>query len=313
VRIHCFLWVSCALALAQNQSTQYVTDLSGNRVPSALADTSISIDGNTKRELTQSINGRTVPLEKTERHETTSGDTTTIEVITTRYGPTGEVGMTERTVTQREKLSNGGSTESTHVYRSDINGTLKESERRTATTQVQGSNSTTDVSIDRVGINGGFQNAEKRNIVSVASGNHTESKETVLRPSQNGAMVTALQEIRSITRNGDATSEQVADYEPGVTGNLKLARQSVTTSTKDKAGNETKQVDLYAASIDGRVQEPGAPQQLKEQQSITRTVSPDGSVVESLSVRRPSLSDPGKLGAPEKISETVCKGHCSNP
>jgi len=313
VRIHVFFWISCSIALAQNQSTQYVTDLSGNRVSSAFADTAVSKDGNTKRELTQSINGRTVPLEKVERRETTSGNTTTIEIITTRYNPTGETAMTERSVTQREKLANGGSNEATRVYRSDVNGNLQESERRTASTQVQGANSTTDISIDRVNINGGFQNAEKRNIVSATSGNRTDTKEIVYRPSQNGTMSAALQEVRTITKTGDTTSEQVAAYEPGVSGALQLARQTVTTSTKDKAGNETREVNLYAASIDGRVQEPGAPQQLKEQQSITRTVRPDGTVVESLSVRRPSLADPGKLGVPQKISDTICKGSCANP
>jgi hypothetical protein len=298
---------------SSNQTMQYVTDLSGNRVQSAVGDSTKSKDGSSRRELTQSINGRTVPLEKVERRETTSGNTTTIEVVTTRYNPTGEVRMTERTVTQREKLASGGSNESTRVFQSDVNGLPRETERRTSKTQVQGSSTTTDTSVDRLSINGGFENTEKRNTISVTSGNRTDTKETVLRPSQNGTMVTALQQVKTVTKSGDNTTEQVADYELGVSGALQLARQTVTTSVKDKAGNETKEVNLYAASIDGRVQEPSAPQQLKEQQSITRTVRPDGSVVESLSVRRPSLADPGKLGAPQKISDTVCKGNCANP
>ena len=33
-------------------------------------------------------------------------------------------------------------------------------------------------------------------------------------------------------------------------------------------------------------------------------------MVETLSVRRPTVSDPNRLGALQQISETVCKGKC---
>ena len=55
----------------------------------------------------------------------------------------------------------------------------------------------------------------------------------------------------------------MADYEQSLTGNLQLARQTVSTTTKDKDGNETSEVNLYAAAADGRVQENGARQQIK--------------------------------------------------
>ena len=70
------------------------------------------------------------------------------------------------------------------------------------------------------------------------------------------------------------------------------------------------EVNLYQRSIDGRIQERGAPQQIKEQQVIERRKVPDGSVVETLSVRHPSLSDPTKLGGLQPLSETVCTGKC---
>ena len=49
---------------------------------------------------------------------------------------------------------------------------------------------------------------------------------------------------------------------------------------------------------------------VKEQQVVQRRTNPDGSVVETLSVRRPSVSDPNRLGDLQKLSETVCKGKC---
>ncbi len=120
--------------------------------------------------------------------------------------------------------------------------------------------------------------------------------------------------MKTVTKTGDKTTEQVADYEPGVTGALQLARQVVSNSVKDKAGNETREVSIYARSIDGRVQEPGAPQELKEQQSITRTVRPDGSVVEAFSACAarlwPTLAS---SGVRRSSLGSVCKGNCATP
>jgi len=95
-----------------------------------------------------------------------------------------------------------------------------------------------------------------------------------------------------------------------LSGQLELTSQNVSTTSKRADGSELTEVNLYARAADGLTQEPGAPQQIKEQQIIERRKSADGSVVESLSVRRPSVSDPSKLGGLQKISETVCTGKC---
>jgi hypothetical protein len=127
-------------------------------------------------------------------------------------------------------------------------------------------------------------------------------------------MSPALQEVISETKTGATTTRQIANYEPGLTfGTMRLASQAVSTTTKDKDGNETSEVDIYASAADGRVQENGAPQQVKEQQLITRHVGSDGSVTDSVSVRRPSISDPTKLGNPQQISQTTCTGKCITP
>ena len=72
-------------------------------------------------------------------------------------------------------------------------------------------------------------------------------------------------------------------------------------------GSEVTEVNLYGPSSDGHAQEPGAAPVIKEQQVVERRKAADGSVVETLSVRRPTYSDPTKLGALEKVSETVCR------
>jgi hypothetical protein len=298
------------LACAQNDTTLYRTDLNGHRVAEEAFDTSLVKDGHATRELSQSVNGRVVPLEKTEQTVTKSGNKTTTETLIKRYNPTGELIMTQRVVNEKETQANGSSTETAKTFVSDVSGSMKEMERRKVDTTVQGGLTTKQTEIDQPGLDGSFQVAEKRSSESQKSGERTDTKEMVYRRSQNGEMFPALQHVIVETKSGQTTTEQVADYEPSVTGNLQLARQRVSTTTKDKNGNETSEVNLYAAAADGRVQENGAPQQMKEQELITRKVGSDGSVTESVSVRRPTISDPTKLGSAQQISQTTCTGKC---
>jgi hypothetical protein len=132
----------------------------------------------------------------------------------------------------------------------------------------------------------------------------------VYRPSENGGLQEAVRRVIVATKSKDQTVEQAAEYQPTLNGALQLRSQTVTTTIKQAGGNETTQVDLYGPDAPGQVRQEGARQQLQQQQIATRKKAADGSVVEILSVRRPSLSDPGRLGNPEKVSETVCSGKC---
>jgi hypothetical protein len=94
-----------------------------------------------------------------------------------------------------------------------------------------------------------------------------------------------------------------------MTGQLELTSQSASSSLKRPDGSEVTEVNLFARSADGRTQPRGAPLQIKEQQIIERAKTADG-VVETLSVRRPSIADPGRLGELRLLYETVCTGKC---
>jgi hypothetical protein len=71
------------------------------------------------------------------------------------------------------------------------------------------------------------------------------------------------------------------------------------------------QTNLFAHTVAGNVQDSSGSLRVKEQQVVQRRTNPDGSVAETLSVRRPSVSDPNRLGDLQKYSETVCKGKCA--
>ena len=311
---YCLITLTWAAALLAQSSTSttFTTDFNGNTVQ-ASAISSVSSPGRTERtELTASINGRQVPLQQTEERvlrEDSSGKTT--EKIVRKYDPNGQLMSTERVLTDEQKLAGGGSKVLETTYRSDINGQMRESQRTTSETQRQGSETHTETSIERAGLDGSFQTVEKHSAVTGTAGDQTHTDETVYRRSDHGGFYPAIRLVSEERKTGDKTSNQVAFYEADVTGSLQLSRQTVSTTTKRPDGSEVTEANLYAPSVPGVIREPGAAQQLQEQQLTTRVKGPGGAVTETLVVRRPSISDPNTLGPPQKISETVCKGNCT--
>jgi hypothetical protein len=302
-----------ALATVFGQSaatTIYTSDLNGER--QAATSVTTSAPGETTRtELSQSLNGRTVPLEQTEERvlrKDASGSLT--EKIVRKYDPAGRLMSTQRTVTEEQIKPGGASTITAKTYGTDLNGDQHETERRVSNVQVSGSNRTEDTSIQRPSINGSFETAEKRATVSAGDDNNKTTTETVYRAGPGG-FAEALKTVTTSTKSGDTTVEHTAEYEPLSYGQLQLHGQTVATTTKQPDGSEITQLNIYANSADGTVQQAGSPQQVKEQQIITRHKAADGSVIQRVSVRRPTLDNPNHLGSAQQISETVCTGKCS--
>jgi len=307
VRYYLLAILGRALAAAQSTTTIYTTDLNGHRVEAASARSSDGVH----TERSRSVNGREVPLEQIDEHVVSdSPDGKVTERIVRKYDPTGQLQATEKVLIREQKRPDGSSTVHSTTYRSDGNGRLQEAERSTTESRTQGSSTTAQTAIERPTINGSFETTEKRSAASRTSGDNTETNETVYRRSGNGDFYPALRQVKEQRKTGDKTAENTAFYEPDVTGQLALARRSVSTTTKSADGSELTQVDLYARSADGIVRDNQAPQQIKERQIISREKRPGGEVTETLSVSRPSIADPTRLGAVQKISETICKGKC---
>jgi aspartokinase-like uncharacterized kinase len=308
VKICLILIAGTSVLSAQSTISRYERDINGNRVE--MTSSSVSAKGERTEKL-QSINGRQIPLEQSEEKvlsESPGGRV--VERIVRKYDRNGQLASTEKVKIEEQKLPNGGSSVKETTSRSDINGNFVEAERRTKETRVSGSTTTTEIAVSRPTLNGGFETAEKRTAVAEKSGDKEQTNEVIQRIGSDGRFHDAIREVSVKTQSGNQTQEQRAIYEPGQTGQLELARQVVSTSTKRPDGTEVSEVNLYSRSADGHAQAQGAPTQIKEQQIIERTHAADGSVIETLSVRRPNGSDPNKLGDLRKLSETVCKGKC---
>ena len=308
MKIWLFLVLTAGLAAAQSANATYTKDLNGNRVEGKQVSTSANGD---RTERYQSINGRQVPVEQvTERvvREDANGKVT--ERIVQKFDPSGRPASTERVMIEENKLPSGGSTVRETTYRNDVNGTSREAERKVTETRVSGSTTTASPTIDRPGMSGSFETMEKRSAVTDGPADNQHTTESVYSRNVSGGFQETVRAVKTASTQNNTTKETTATYEPGLNGQLQLDSQSESTSRKQPDGTEVIQRDVFAKTVAGNVQDSSGALRVKEQQVVERRTNPDGSVVETLNVRRPSVSDPNRLGDLQKVSETLCKGKC---
>lgn len=296
------------MALAQSSSTTYQRNVNGNREAVYSEDHSKTGAGTARG---RSVDGHQVPLEQTsERVVREDANGKIVERTIKRYDPNGRVSGTDRILVEETKLSGGGKLVKETLSRSDMNGGFKEFERRTTETRVSGQSSESNVTIDRPNINGGFATAERRNIVTTGPANQQTSIETVEQPTGNGGFRPVRRNETTVVASGDRSTQDVSHYELDATGRMALTAQRTEVTTKRTDGSETVETTLFSKNVAGEVQGPNGRMRVKEQQLLEREVGADGQVRETLSVRKPSMADPEKLGALQKVSERVCTGKC---
>jgi len=303
-----FLAFIAAFASAQSSSTTYTKDLNGNRVEGKLIDTSAKGD---RTERFQSINGRQVPVEQvTERVVSDDANGKVTERIVQKFDPTGRPASTERVMIQETKLPGGGSTVRETTYRNDVNGGQREAVRATTETRVSGSTTTASTVIERPGTSGSFETVEKRSSITDGPADNQHTTQSIYSRDVSGGFQETVRTMKTASTVNNTTKESSVTYEPGLNGQLQLDSQSESTSSKQPDGTEVVQTNLFTKTVAGNIQDSSGAMRVKEQQVIQRRTNPDGSVVETLSVRRPGVSDPNRLGDLQKVSETVCKGKC---
>jgi hypothetical protein len=303
----CLFLIAAGFASAQSASSSFTTDINGNRVAGGQVT---STDG-VVTDIRQSINGREVPISQTEsKILSKSGNTTVTERIVRHFGANGQLVATDRIVTEETKGGEGESTVHSTTYRSDISGNMAEAERKTVETHKMGAGTVTDTEIEKKDLNGSFSVAEKRKLTSEPTSDGKRENETVMLRNANGSLYEAQSLSTVETKAGNQVVTNTAVYEPGVNGNLSLTRQSVVKATANPDGSSTEDVEIFGRGSDGRAHEAGAPPALTEKRIIERQKTSGGAIVETQTVQLPSISDPGRLDAPRKVGETICRGAC---
>jgi hypothetical protein len=294
-------------------SATTAADINGHRVqegPQLVRSTSPG--GSETTERLQSINGRLVPIERVEEkvvREDAAGRV--VERIIRRYDPQGNPTTPIKETVEEQKRPDGSSTVQTTTYRGDINGGMQLFQKSVTESRKSGSRETAETTIQRPTLNGSLDTVERQSDTTVKDAAGGYQKETVTyRKSVDGGLYAAVRKSIEHVQKGPQATEKTAEYEIGPSGQLELHGQTVSRTVELPDGSKDIVTDLYGKNVPGTVNAGGSALKLQEEQVIERKRGPNDSVVETVDVRRPSVSDPTTLGPARQLSETVCRGNC---
>ena len=234
------------------------------------------------------------------------------ERIVRRYDPQGNPLPPARQTIEEQKRPDGSSTIQSTTFATDINGNTQITEKSVTDARKTASGETTETVIQRPTVNG-FGTVEKQSTVISKQGNGYQSESTTYRSDGNGSFYPAVRQTTEHTVQGSEVSDSSAEYERDSSGALSLHGQTVTHIVTRPDGLKDSVVDIYSREVPGVVTGSGSALKLQERQTIDSTPGPGGAVIQTLSVQRPTVSDPGMLGPARQLSQTVCKGDCKPP
>jgi hypothetical protein len=305
--------IASALLLSAQPSsvtTTTATDINGNRVADGPTVVHGKSDGRSQTtEILQSVNGGSVPIERVEEHvvrEDSSGRV--VERLIRRYDQNGNPTTPVKEMIEEQKRPDGSSTKQVSTYRGDINGGMQLIEKSRTEVQTSGSTENAETVVQRPTVNGSLETVEKQSTVKVKQPAGSSEDTTIYRRDGNGGFRPAVRQTTEHSQQGQQSSDSTAEYELGANGQLQLHNQKVTKTVTAADGSKEQVVDIFGQNVPGTVDPGGL--RLQEQQLIQRKPGPNDTVTQTLSVRRPSVSDPKMLGPSRQISETVCRGKC---
>jgi len=303
------------LPLAAQDNSAYTrtrTDINGNRIadgPQIVATRSPKSVDTTER--LQSINGRTVPIERVEERvvQDDLSDRITERVIHP-YDRNGNPLPPIKVLIEEKKRPDGGSTIQSLTYNGDINGEMRLTERTTTTTQKNGPTENSETVVERPDINGGIAPAEKRSVEKVTGLHGYQESAVTYRKSYDGGFFEATKQITEHTENGSQSTDSTAEYERGPTGEMQLHGQTVSKTVKQPDGSEEVQEDKYGRNSPSLIDSPSNQMKLQFHEIVERRKGPGNEVIETRSVQQPTVSDPERLGPPRQVSQIICRGKC---
>jgi hypothetical protein len=313
IAIAIIVFASAAFAQDASFSTHRSVDVNGHRVvdgPDIIQTRSPTESGTT--EIMRSLNGRTVPLEKREARVLRDDATGRVVEISIRtYDQTGNPSQPLKQVVEEQKRPDGSTIQTTD-YRADLNGKMQLIQKSVTDIRKSGSSETADTAIQRPGVNGSLETVEKQTVVTSKQGAANYQQEaTTYQRDANGNFALQVKESIEHTQEPGVATDNKAHYEV-MDGQLRLHSQTVSKTVTRPDGSKEMEVDLFAPNTLGTVDSGSPKLKLREQDVIERKPGPSGAVVETLSVRRPSLTDQTVLGPKTQISETICRGKCEN-
>ncbi|MFN7918625.1 MAG: hypothetical protein U0Q16_00920 [Bryobacteraceae bacterium] len=309
MRLCVFLLAACALAQNSSQLTSYTYDVNGNRVQSSQQSASGAPGGYTQSNSVNGLNGAASPRQAIEERVVSEGPGGRIvERTIRRFDTFGNPAFTERQRIEDRVATDGSSVRAITIYDGDLNGQFQLRFRETSQTRKESEQLTrVNTTVERPDPNGRLDFFEKRQtVINGDQAKDFKKDTTIYRKDTNGILEAQEREVMQVSTRDSQKTANTATYRTIATGKMELWEQKVARTSVAADGSETEVTDVYAAVAGGRADGKGP--QLREQQ-ITEKKRNNGGYTESVSIRQTAL-DSSKLGPPQKISETVCKGKC---
>lgn len=298
----------CLPALAQqsSRSANYTYDVNGRRVEGLSSRKYNSSSAQSMR----SYNGREAPIEEVEEKVLSQGPDGKVVERTIRPFDTDGRPMPPRKIRIEERRNpDGTATLTTSEYRGDLNGRLELWERSVASVRKSGDVERTETVVERPTLNGDLNVVEKREQTARKAPSGSQEESVIYRKDENGRFVPSEKQVTERTESRGEVTENTVHYARGTSG-LEFDEQQVSRTRKGARGTEVREVDVFMPVQPGRMNETGKPQ-LRERQLYETKPGAGNSTVETFSVSRPSISDPKRFTAFEKIGERVCTGDCT--
>ena len=292
-----------------------IRDVNGGPM-AGVRSTIIRKDGDTRiSETRRSLNGVNVPAERVEEKVLQdAAGVKVVERVIQRYDPNGNPLPREKQVTTTITASDGSTHQEQNAWQGDLNGNLSLAARTVIDTRKSGSVTTTAVAVQRPSLNASLDVVEKREVVKTetAKGVYTQD-ESVWRNGQSG-FYQAVRRVTDHQEQAGSISENTAEYEIGMSGSLELHSQVIRNTTKGPGGNDVTEVNYLERSAPGQaISGSDAGLRLRAQEIVERIPGNNGEFREVVSVRRPTIADPARLSAPQRVAEISCKGDCPHP
>lgn len=243
------------------------------------------------------------PQEKRERRVVEEGpEGRVVEESVERLDAQGNKMAPEKIRISERKSPDGASIVETTTFRSDLNGKLSPSERSIVTIQQQSGQTLTSTVVEQPGVNGNFQAFEKIAAQTVAVDGKLRTNRSTYVLDQNGRFIEAVRELIEKAPEGQGTKEVVQEFRNAPTGKMELTGQKIRLDKSNADGSSTSEITIYGVAAQGRTAE--GQLRIREQQLLSTKPGPGSTLVESISIRRPDLSD-AKMGAYQKVGEKI--------
>src|SRR5258708_3178545 len=181
----------------------------------------------------QSINGRSVPLERREERvlrDDASGRL--VETLIRTYDQAGNPTPPSKQILEERMQPDGSSAIQTDTYRANINGQMELLLKSITDVHKSGSSETSETLLQRASVNGSLETVGKQNTVTTTQpGGGFQREANTYQRDGTGNFALSVKESTQHTEAGDVSTENTARYEV-MDGRLRLHSQTVSKVVK---------------------------------------------------------------------------------